>query len=216
MNRLEIEWLNKSYGQRRLLQLRRLTLAPAQAYVLTGRNGSGKTSLLRILAGLESADLGPAQFEGQALSWLPMPPHLRSQIGYVHQLPVALPGSVRDNIAFGLRCRSTPPTECSVLVDVAMEWAGLQTLQDQPAHTLSGGELQRMALARASVLQPRLLLLDEPTSHLDGEAREQVLALIPDLIARGTTVLVVCHDRDLITLPGMVRWKLQDGSIEQR
>jgi tungstate transport system ATP-binding protein len=73
-----------------------------------------------------------------------------------------------------------------------------------------------VALARARVLQPRLMLLDEPTANLDGSAREQVIALIPTLMEAGSSVVMACHDRDLIGLPGVRRIKLRDGHLEYR
>jgi len=76
--------------------------------------------------------------------------------------------------------------------------------------------VQRVALARAKVLEPDLLLLDEPTSNLDGAAREQVLALIASLVGSGRSVVMACHDRDLINLPGVQRWKLRDGKLETK
>jgi tungstate transport system ATP-binding protein len=88
--------------------------------------------------------------------------------------------------------------------------------RDTAPGKLSGGEKQRVALARAKVLRPKLLLLDEPTANLDGPAREQVIALIPTLLEAGTTVVMACHDRDLIGLPGVRRLKLRDGRIEYR
>jgi len=97
-----------------------------------------------------------------------------------------------------------------------MEWAGVGYLRNTDPARLSGGEKQRVALARARVLQPRLLLLDEPTANLDGAAREQVIALIPTLVEQGTTVVMACHDRDLIGLPGVRRLKLRDGHLEYR
>ena len=97
-----------------------------------------------------------------------------------------------------------------------MEWAGVAHLHGSDPASLSGGEKQRVALARAKVLRPRLLLLDEPTANLDGAAREQVIALIPTLIAAGSSVVMACHDPDLIGLPGVRRLKLRDGRIEYR
>jgi tungstate transport system ATP-binding protein len=101
-------------------------------------------------------------------------------------------------------------------VDEAMAWAGVAHLRDTDPTRLSGGEKQRVALARAKVLQPRLLLLDEPTANLDGAAREQVIALIPTLVDAGSSVVIACHDRDLINLPGVQRLKLRDGRLEHR
>ncbi|MGB7481920.1 MAG: ABC transporter ATP-binding protein, partial [Burkholderiaceae bacterium] len=81
---------------------------------------------------------------------------------------------------------------------------------------LSGGEKQRVALARARILAPQLLLLDEPTANLDGAAREQVIALVPALMAEGRSVVMACHDRDLISLPAVQRLKLRDGRLQLR
>jgi tungstate transport system ATP-binding protein len=101
-------------------------------------------------------------------------------------------------------------------VDQAIAWAGVEHARATHPSKLSGGEKQRVALARAKVLRPKLLLLDEPTANLDGPAREQVIALIPTLLEAGTTVVMACHDRDLIGLPGVRRLKLRDGHTEYR
>jgi tungstate transport system ATP-binding protein len=101
-------------------------------------------------------------------------------------------------------------------VEEAMSWAGVAHLRGSDPARLSGGEKQRVALARARVLQPRLLLLDEPTANLDGSAREQVIALIPTIVEAGSSVVMACHDRDLIGLPGVQRLKLRDGHLEYR
>jgi tungstate transport system ATP-binding protein len=97
-----------------------------------------------------------------------------------------------------------------------MAWAGVSHLRERKTQTLSGGEKQRIALARARILKPTLLLLDEPSSNLDGAAREQVIALIPSLIAQGSSVVMACHDRDLIALPAVQRLKLMDGRLAAR
>jgi tungstate transport system ATP-binding protein len=109
-----------------------------------------------------------------------------------------------------------PNSEVRAEVEQAMEWAGVVHLRESDPASLSGGEKQRVALARAKVLRPKLLLLDEPTANLDGAAREQVIALIPTLIAAGGSVVMACHDPDLIGLPGVRRLKLRDGRIEYR
>jgi tungstate transport system ATP-binding protein len=124
--------------------------------------------------------------------------------------------SVAANIGYGLAARGTPKAKAAQLVNEAMEWAGVAHLKDSDPSRLSGGEKQRIALARAKVLEPKLLLLDEPTANLDGAAREQVLELIPKLLDAGTSVVMACHDRDLIGLPGVQRLKLRDGTLERR
>ena len=213
---LQIDGLHKQFGQRVLLAVERLRIETAQAYVLTGANGSGKSTLLRILAGLEPASIARVIYQESACRLTPYPRALREGIVYVHQHPVMFSGSVAANIGYGLRMRGMPAAQIAPLVAEAMRWADVLHLQDSPTATLSGGEKQRISLARARVLSPRLLLLDEPTANLDGAAREQVIALIPTLVEKGSSLIMACHDRDLINTPGVQRLKLRDGELTSR
>ncbi|WP_354674766.1 energy-coupling factor ABC transporter ATP-binding protein [Cupriavidus alkaliphilus] len=216
---LTVRGLARSIGLRKLFAIDTLVIPRATAIVMTGMNGAGKTTLLRMLAGLEPAPGAVAQWtdaQGHAHSaaLTPLPPALRRRIAYLHQHPYLFRTSVRENIAYGLRARGLPRHEIDLRVGEALGWAGVSHLQDTAPDYLSGGEIQRVALARAKVLEPELLLLDEPTSSLDGHAREQVIALVGDLAAEGRTVVMICHDRELINLPGVVRWKLGDGVLD--
>ena len=213
---LSIQHLQKNFGQRHLLDIENLSIAPAQAYVLTGANGSGKSTLMRILAGLESADAADVRFQGQAVSLSPYPRAMRDAIVYVHQHPVMFSTSIAENIGYGLFVRGVPKNIIAEKVEEAIAWAGIGHLRKSVPNFLSGGEKQRVALARARVLSPKLLLLDEPTANLDGPAREQVIALIPALVKEGCSVIMACHDRDLIALPGVQRLKIRDGKMEVR
>lgn len=213
---LTVRGLVKRHGERLLFDIDELNLDTASAYVLTGANGVGKSTLLRILAGLDTAQAASAVFDGKPVSLHPYPRALRRAIVYVHQHPIMFSTSVAQNIAYGLSARGEPKARVAQLVEEAMVWAGVSYLRDTDPARLSGGEKQRVALARARVLQPRLLLLDEPTANLDGAAREQVIALIPTLMQQGTTVVMACHDRDLIGLPGVRRLKLRDGKLAYR
>lgn len=211
---LTIHNLHKKFHQRQLLNIENLSIAAAQAYVLTGANGSGKSTLMRILAGLEAADAGEVKFRGEPVELSPYPHAMRDAIVYVHQHPVMFSTSVADNIAYGLNVRGVSKNIIAEKVEEAIVWAGIAHLRKSIPSFLSGGEKQRVALARARVLAPKLLLLDEPTANLDGAAREQVIALIPTLVGEGSSVIMACHDRDLIALPGVQRLKLRDGTLE--
>ncbi|WP_212760889.1 energy-coupling factor ABC transporter ATP-binding protein [Telluria aromaticivorans] len=213
---LTVHGLRKRHGERTLFDIDTLAIQTASAYVLTGVNGAGKSTLLRTLAGLERCDACSVEFDGRHLPLYPYPPALRRAIVFVHQHPILFSTSVFHNIAYGLLARGESRRSVAPAVEEAMEWAGVAHLRDTDPARLSGGEKQRVALARARVLQPRLLLLDEPTANLDGPAREQVMALIPTLLDAGSSVVMACHDRDLIGLPGIQRLKLRDGRLELR
>ncbi len=213
---LTVRGLKKQFGERLLFDIDSLTLDAGSAYVLTGVNGAGKSTLLRVLAGLDTAQADSVSFEGKPVALYPYPQLLRRAIVYVHQHPIMFSTSVAHNIAYGLTARGEAKARIAQVVEEAMAWAGVGYLRDTDPARLSGGEKQRVALARARVLEPRLLLLDEPTANLDGAAREQVIALIPTLMEQGTTVVMACHDRDLIGLPGVRRLKLRDGRLAPR
>ncbi|HJV83851.1 MAG TPA: energy-coupling factor ABC transporter ATP-binding protein [Noviherbaspirillum sp.] len=213
---LQLQHLQKTVGQRLLLDIDQLRIEPGCAYVLTGANGSGKSTLLRVLAGLAPAEIARASFGGDAVRLSPYPRTMRDAIVYVHQHPVLFSTSLFHNIAYGLLARGIEKAEIARRVEEAIAWAGVAHLRGSRPAVLSGGEKQRVALARAKVLAPRLLLLDEPTANLDGRAKEQVIALIPSLLEAGNSVVIACHDRDLIAVPGMQRMKLRDGHLQTR
>jgi tungstate transport system ATP-binding protein len=213
---LHIERLRKCHGQSVLFDIPDLTLERGSAYVLTGVNGAGKSTLLRMLAGLEPAEASACVWLGQRLQLSPYPPQMRSAIVYVHQHPIMFSTSLEHNIGYGLRARGVAPALAAAQVEEAIAWAGVAHLRASNPATLSGGEKQRVALARAKVLAPKLLLLDEPSANLDGAAREQVIRLIPTLTLAGCSIVMACHDRDLIKLPGVLRLKLREGALELR
>ena len=192
--------LRKRFGARTLFDIERLEIQEGVTYVLTGPNGSGKTTLLRILAGLQRPDAGQIRSRGQAV--------------YVHQHPYLFHTSLRHNLEYGLRCRRLAADERARRVEEAIDWAGLRGQVATPPAGFSGGEKQRAALARARALRPELLLLDEPTSNLDKEGRAQTLALLAHLRDERCTVIVACHDEELIALPGTTRLRLDDGQMK--
>jgi tungstate transport system ATP-binding protein len=216
MTLLALHGLRKRFGERLLFDIDTLEIQAGTAHVLTGLNGAGKSTLLRILAGLEPAEIQAVEYLGQPVRMAPYPTAMREGIVYVHQHPVLFSTTVFNNVAYGLAARKQTRDLITERVEAALQWAGVTHLRDRLPHALSGGEKQRIALARAKVLSPRLLLLDEPTSNLDGVAREQVISLIPSLTASGSSIIMACHDRDLISLPGVQRLKLRDGRLQAR
>lgn len=197
-----------------VLDIGELELERGRTYLLSGANGAGKTTLLRVLAGLEPALCERVVFNGEPVQLHPYPRHMRAQLAFVHHHPVMFSMSVAANIAYGLRCTGLSHTEIARRCDAAIEWAGIGSLGSRSAHALSAGERQRVALARAHVLQPLLYLLDEPTANLDGGGRELVVRLIDAIRQEGRTLLVACHDRELLNLAGVVRLHMSNGRMD--
>jgi tungstate transport system ATP-binding protein len=187
--------LTKKYGAgtaaRVVLDLAALDIAPGEVLAVVGPSGAGKSTLLRLLNFLEPPTTGEIIFDGQPVA-AGAPLALARQVTTVFQRPIMLAGSVWDNVAYGLRLRGQPD---GAAVDAALRRVGLAELARQPAHDLSGGEAQRTALARALVIQPSVLLLDEPTANLDPYN----VGLIEDIVREqnqrhGTTVVLVTHN----------------------
>lgn len=175
------------------LDIEQLRVAQGETFCLIGPTGAGKSTLLRLLSGLELPTQGTIAFEGQSLSNRLGMLSVQRKISTAHQTPLLLTGSVRSNVEYGLRVRQM--TDLRQRVDRVLDDFGIFPLADQEAHTLSGGQKQLVAIARAMVFHPELLLLDEPTAHLDPAT----VALVESIITRlreqqGTTIVWVTHN----------------------
>jgi molybdate transport system ATP-binding protein len=173
-----------------------LEAPPSGVTGLFGPSGSGKTSLLRCLAGLTQAERGYVQLDEEtwqdADAEVFVPPHRRG-VGYVAQHGDLFPQlNVRDNLRYGMR--RVPPAERRLSWDDVVEWVAVRPLLDRDVSRLSGGERQRVALGRALLASPRLMLLDEPVSALDEPSRHEVLACLSGVFRRlDVPVLYVSH-----------------------
>ena len=173
--------------------------SPRRVVLLTGDNGSAKTTLLKILAGLLLAErghfrcLGTGMSPAAARALLPRPPRLPAPAPYLFD------ASVATNIAYGLELRGEPRSVRDVAVRDALAWAGLSDLAERPAALLSTGEKQRVALLRAHVLRPPLLLLDGITANQDRGSRQRTYQLIDDLSRTGTGIVFATHDPEPCT-----------------
>tara|TARA_R110002094_G_scaffold31407_7_gene44015 strand:+ start:162 stop:932 length:771 start_codon:yes stop_codon:yes gene_type:complete len=196
---LGLRYLKKSYASTLVLDIDALDLYAGQAVLLRGRNGAGKSTLLKTLAGLEPYTQGSLLYKGEPIRtpWFSLQRptrQLNNKVIYLHQHPFLFDTSVRDNLAYGLKCRRYSKARQTLVVEQALHWSGLEHLAERNAKTLSGGEMQRIALARAWVLEPELLLLDEPIANMDTESREQTSFLIRRLINQGTGVVICSHE----------------------
>jgi tungstate transport system ATP-binding protein len=177
---------------RAILDLDALAIAPASLTAVVGANGAGKSTLLRLLAFLLSPTRGTVAFAGDRVDYRPAAlAALRRRVTYVGASPYLFHGSVRHNVAFGLRARGHRDADA---VQRALAAVGATPLLDRAARTLSSGEAQRVAVARALACSPEVLLLDEPTANVDRASVpliERALARLPDL---GCTVVFATHD----------------------
>ena len=191
----QLNSIRKRYGSREALAIDQLTIHEGRCYTLTGPNGSGKSTLLQILAFLLPLSAGELRFCGEPVVWENGPLlRLRRQVTLLHQTPYLFNTSVQGNIAFGLRTRGICGAEQCRLVDEALEIVQLAGFQKRKASELSGGEGQRVAMARALALRPKVLLLDEPLANVDRKSTGLLEELIISLPARGTSVIIVTHD----------------------
>lgn len=212
---IEVRGLEKSWAGRNLLNIDSLRLDAGVSYVLSGDNGAGKSTLLRVLAGLEPARVAQFAFRGEALSLDRLPQRIRQQIGFAHQHPYMLGTSAQGNVEYGLKLRRIPRRQRAQRAHAALDWAGMAAFSAAPAQRLSGGEKQRVALARLKVLAPQVYLLDEPTANLDADGRRRVIDLIAQLAGGDAAVLIACHDQEVINLPGVVRLHLENGRLDR-
>jgi tungstate transport system ATP-binding protein len=205
--------LEMRFGRRRLFAVDGLELNAGECTILSGKNGAGKSTLLRIMAGLQRPSEGTVSLDGHMTPWRRARQALRDTIVYLHQHAYMFDQTVAENVAYGLQRTRLHNNEVQDKVAGALAWCGLTANAAQNARTLSGGERQKVALARARVLGRRWVLLDEPTSNLDDSAREQTYFLIRGLISEGVAVVVATHERELMTQLGDRRLKLEDGKL---
>ena len=152
--------------------------------MVIGPNGSGKTTLLRVMHGIERISEGTA-------TWAQSD---QANHGYVFQSPVVLRRSVAENLSYPLQLINTPKPQIKTAVDYWIDRIGLTKVKDGSATRLSGGERQKLAIARALIRDPDVLFLDEPCSNLDGQSTREIEALLLATAAAGTRVIMATHD----------------------
>ncbi|MDP2726391.1 MAG: ABC transporter ATP-binding protein [Dehalococcoidia bacterium] len=186
-----------SQDGRLIIDISELAVEKGEILVIIGPNGVGKSTLLRVLSLLQKPSRGQVLLEGQAINHRRKLLSYRRRLALVMQQPLLRDVSTFDNVATGLRFRWTSKQEIRNKVEHWLSCLGISHLAARHASTLSGGEAQRASLARALVLEPDLLLLDEPFADLDPPTREGLMAeLKPILRETGTTTVFVTHDRD--------------------
>ena len=178
-----------------------LTIPQGEFTVIVGRSGSGKSTLLNLAAGIDVPDAGVVRVAGRELSRLgddALTVQRRERVGMIYQFFHLLPTlTVRENVALPLLLGRGDERQALARAAALLEEVGLAHRALARPHTLSGGEMQRAAVARALVHEPALVLADEPTGNLDSRTAEQVIDLLASLGSRhGTTVVLVTHGRE--------------------
>jgi ABC-type sulfate/molybdate transport systems ATPase subunit len=211
---LSVAGIRHIRGGREVLRVDALEIRAGERLGLLGLNGAGKTSLLRLLAGIDEPTAGEVRIDGIALSRANTA--LRRRLAYAPQRPVLLSTSVRHNVELPLRYRRTPRATRRAMAAAALARLGVEHLAERPAFTLSGGEAQRVSLARALACAPSGLLLDEPAAGLDTPTRAAFFADVERALAdRATTVVLVSHRADeVLALADRVA-VLVDGELRQ-
>jgi tungstate transport system ATP-binding protein len=200
-------------GKRLVLDIPHLELKTGAVTILSGPNGSGKTTLLKILAGLIKADEGVFKSNSREISCAAAPKEFSGLHLYMHQVAYMFSGTVVDNLSFGLRQRRYAKDIIDSKIEKILKWASLNHLADREAKTLSTGEQHQVALARARILDPCLLLLDETTAHMDKSARIRTYQLIKDLQNDGVTMLFATHEEESQHELNGVKLGIADGKL---
>ena len=211
---IEAKGVSLSYGQKRILSKIDLRIEPGEFFCLLGSSGAGKTSFLRVVAGLDTPDGGELLIDGEPVS--SKPPQKRG-VGMVFQGLGLWPHmTVDETVRYGLVRQKLPAAQIRAKVDFMLDLVGLADLAHRYPGELSGGQQQKVALARTLVVEPRILLLDQPMSALDQpfrlQLRRDIYALQREL---GITTIMVTHDpEEALSIADRVA-VIRDGTIQQ-
>jgi putative ABC transport system ATP-binding protein len=221
MSLLELSHVSKTYragsrGEVRALEDVSLAIVTGSLTILTGASGSGKSTLLALLGALERPSRGEVLFDGRSLAGFSDAglARLRRRIGFVFQNFSLIPSlPAWENVTYPLVPRGIPRGERFERAQALLARLGLTDKLTAPPQELSGGEQQRLAVARALIGGPDLLLADEPTSNLDRESGRLLTALFREVHAAGRTVVVASHDPEFLTDAAQV-YELEAGRLK--
>lgn len=192
--KIKIEGATKHASSKKILDGASAVFESGAMNVLMGPNGAGKTSLLKAVALLEKIDGGDIFYDDKPLSKMSRARKLavRRRMGFAFQNPVFFKASVEENLVYGLRVRGVKPSRDGI--DAALSMAGLEGKATLPAGALSGGEKQRLSMARAAILDPDCYIFDEPTANLDPVGAAAAERMMQNIALKGKTVIVTTHN----------------------
>ena len=207
---IEVSHVSKFFGDKTALDDVTLNVKKGEFVTILGPSGCGKTTLLRLIAGFQTASEGEIRISGMEITQTP--PHKRP-VNTVFQKYALFPHlNVYDNIAFGLKLKKTPKQTIQKKVKAALKMVGMTDYEYRDVDSLSGGQQQRVAIARAVVANPKLILADEPTGNLDSKNGKEVMELLNELNKEGTTIVMVTHSQHDAGFAGRII-NLFDGQV---
>lgn len=209
---LEIKGLSKMFMTESVFKDIHLQVYAGEVLSILGASGSGKTTLLKVIAGLERVDEGVIRWKGKRMN--EMMPQER-EIVYLYQEPLLFPHlNVFENVAFGLRLRKVPEKEINQRVQHVLTALGIESHARKSPEKLSGGQKQRVAFGRALIIQPKMILLDEPFGALDHDTRRQMQQLLRQILKdENMTAIFVTHDIKEAIQMGNRIGKMENGTL---
>jgi putative ABC transport system ATP-binding protein len=196
---IKIERMNKSFQRKTLFKDFNLEVGSGEFIGIMGKSGQGKTTLLNMMGTLEKPDSGMVEIMGHRLDNKKTQRFLlRNHIGFIFQNYALIDNAtVNENLEIALKHKKMTKQQKREAMTNALTEVGLKDYEKEKIHTLSGGEQQRVALARLLLKDPDIILADEPTGSLDVENRDRIVSLFQQLHNRGKTIIMVTHDEDL-------------------
>lgn len=214
MSYIEVKDIRKSFGDKRVLKDINLKVDKGEFATFLGSSGCGKTTLLRCLIGLETVDSGKITLEDEDITYKPVNQRGMSMIFQQYGLFPTM--TVYDNVAFGLKMRSVSRDEIKKRVDEALYMVGLNGHEGKYTYQMSGGEQQRVSLARSLIMKPKVLLLDEPFSAIDAKLRKELQVYLKAIHKElGMTSVFVTHDQEEAMRMSDSIHLFHDGILEQ-
>ncbi|MCY7756075.1 ABC transporter ATP-binding protein [Bacillus inaquosorum] len=199
---IEIKNMNKSFNERKIFENLNLVIEPGEFIGIIGKSGKGKTTLLNIIGTLEKADSGSIKILDRDINRKQNKRYLlRHHLGFIFQNYALIDNaSVNENLEIALKHKKMDRQQKRNAMSSVLKEVGLDKYGKEKVHTLSGGEQQRVAIARLLLKNPTLILADEPTGSLDAENRDIIISLFQKLHKQEKTIIMVTHDKELIKI----------------
>ncbi|GAD89311.1 MULTISPECIES: energy-coupling factor ABC transporter ATP-binding protein [Vibrio] len=210
---LRTQDLSKRYEDRVLFHIPHLQIGPSNAIYLKGQNGVGKTTLLKILAGLTTPSTGTINGIEISTFYRLFSRKLFRDVVYLHQSPYMFDATLLENIRYALPFASKRGLHSRSQAINALRMVGLESLADEHCSVLSGGEKQRLAMARAWIVNPSILLMDEPSASLDLESTQGIITLAKDLLDRGASIVITSHQQNGLTNLCDTQWTIENQGL---